>query len=147
MYDTTGHRECGNTCGTNHGIDLLFGEEVDQLCKQNAACGVENEGEETQDDDEEGLPAQEELGLHLGSDGETQEEGDKVGQHLLGGLGEAVQHAALADEVTEHEEADQGRALGGDQTRDDGDDDGEQDICKIDNLPQKLSIIRAYNGF
>ena len=130
MHHTGGHGEGRDTRRADHGVDLLvLGQKnVEDLGKNHTARGIEDEGEQAQTDDEQGLEAQEELGLHLGGDGETEEEGDQIGQHLLGGLGEAVQHAALADEVTEHEEADEGHALGGDNTRDDRDDDGEQDL-------------------
>ena len=43
---------------------------------------------------------------------------------VLGALAEAVQHAALPDQVAEHKEADELRALGGHDAGDDGDENG-----------------------
>ena len=40
MDDTAGHGECGDTGCADHRIDLLLGEDVDQLGEQNAAGGI-----------------------------------------------------------------------------------------------------------
>ena len=37
VNDTAGHRERGNTCGTDHGVDLLLEEQIQELSEENAA--------------------------------------------------------------------------------------------------------------
>ena len=110
------------------GFDLLLGEQVVQLGDQNAAHRVEDEGDQAKAKDHQRLHVQEGGGLHPGGDGQAQKQRDQVGQHLLGGLGQAVQHAALTDQVAEHQKADQRHAAGGKDARHRGDEDGEQDL-------------------
>lgn len=48
MHHAGGHGEGGDSRSTDHGVDLLLGEEIDQLGKQHAACGVYHEGDKPQ---------------------------------------------------------------------------------------------------
>ena len=128
-----GHGECGNACGTDHGIDLLLGEEIHQLCDHNAAEGVEDEGKQTQPHDQQGFPLQEFRRRHAGGNSDSQEDGDQVCQHLLRGFGQRVQNAAFTDQVTEHQKSDQSHGVGGNDAHDDGDDDGEEDAGGLGN--------------
>ena len=60
-------------------------------------------------EDQQRLEAQEYFGLHGGPDRESQKDGDDVHQGVLGGVGQSLDHPALAHEVAEHEHAHQGR--------------------------------------
>ena len=67
------------------------------------ACGVENECKETKTEDKKGSGLEELLCLHLGRNGDTKEDCNKVCEHLLCGFGKGVEHSAFADKVTEHQ--------------------------------------------
>ena len=47
LNNTRGHRECGNTGSTDHRVNLCLGEDIYNLCKQNAAYGIEYEGKQS----------------------------------------------------------------------------------------------------
>src|SRR5699024_2343397 len=134
LIDDTGrHGESGNTGSTDHGVDLFLAEDVVQLGNENAAHGVEDESDEAQAEDHQRLGVEEALRLHLGGHGQAQEQGDQVGQDFLCRLGQAVQNAALTDQVAEHQETDEGNAAGSKDARDHGDEDGEQDLGGLGN--------------
>ena len=126
---TAAHGEGRDAGRADHGVDLLAlgQEEVEQLGEQDAARGIEHEGEQAQSQNQEGVGADEFVGRHLAGDGHAQQDGDQVGQGVLGGLAQGVQHAALTQQVAEHQEADQRHAGGGDQAGHHRDHDGEQD--------------------
>ena len=125
--DARGHRERGDTGRADHGVDLLPGEEVEELGKEHAADGIEHEADEAEGEDGHRLEGDERLRLHAERHGDAQQERDEVGQLVLRAVAEGTEHAALADEVAEHEEADQLRGLGRDGAGHDGDDDREED--------------------
>ena len=117
VHDAARHREGRDARRADHGVDLLVlgQEDVQELGKQHAARRVEDEGHKAQGQDQQGVRGEELRRLHAHGDGEAQEDRDQVRQNLLRGLGQRVQHAALADQVAEHQEAHQshGGALRG----------------------------------
>ena len=126
-----GHGEGGDTGGADHGVDLGLGKQVHELGNHDAAEGIEDEGHQAQADDDDGVQLQEVGALHLGGDGDAQENGNQVGQGILGGIGDGVHHAALPDQVAEHQEADQGHRVGGHQAHDHRHHNGEQDLRQL----------------
>ena len=134
VNDTTGHRECGDTCRTDHRVDLLLHEQVEELCEQNTACRVKNECEQTEAQDEQGVDVEELVCGHLGCNRDAEEDRDEVCKDLLCGFGQRVENAAFTDQVTEHQEADERNGCGCDDTCDNGDDDREQDTGRLGNF-------------
>ncbi len=127
VHDAAGHGESGDARRADHGVDLLLEEEVEELGEQHAARGIHHKGDQAKAQDEQRVKGEELGGLHAQRDGDAKENGHEVGQHLLRGIGQGVEHAALADEVAEHQEAHQRRCRRREHRGDDGDDDGEED--------------------
>ena len=138
MNDTRRHRECGDTCRTDHGVDLGLGAEIEELRKHNAAEGIENEAEKTESEDHQGFENEELFCLHLECNGNTEEDGNEVCKNLLRGFGKAIQNAAFTDQVTEHKEEDERCAERSDHCRDHGDDDREKDSRSLGNLARLI---------
>lgn len=126
MYHTGGHGEGRDARRTDHGIHLILAEQVQQLCKHYAAHGVEDEGNEPQQQNGQSLHSHKVLRLHSESNGDAQQQGNEVGQLVLGAVAEGVEHTALPNEVTKHKEANELRRLGGNGTGHNGNDDGEE---------------------
>ncbi len=105
--DPGGHGERRNASRADHGIDLLLAEQVQQLGKQHAANAVEHKGEQPQAHNHQSLHRDEAVSPHGERNGQAQQEGDEVGQVVLGGFREPVEHAALPNQVAEHQKAHQ----------------------------------------
>ena len=137
LGDTRGHRNGGNTGGTDQRVDLLLQEEVHELGKQDAASSTEAEGNDTHRHDLEGLDG-EEGGRRGGSaDGEAEEDGDDVHQLVTGSLLQTVDNAGLLEEVTEHQARDQRSGGRNEQRHEHGDHDGEDDLLALADLTQR----------
>ena len=137
LGDTRGHRNGGNTGGTDQRVDLLLQEEVHELGKQDAASSTEAEGNDTHRHDLEGLDG-EEGGRRGGSaDGEAEEDGDDVHQLVTGSLLQTVNNARLLEEVTEHQARDQRSGGRNEQRHEHGDHDGEDDLLALADLTQR----------
>ncbi len=106
MNNSARHGKCRYACCTNHGIDFVFGEEVDKLCKKHATGSVENESKKTETQNEKCLSGEEKLCLHLEGNCYAKENGDEVCKNLLSCFGKRIEHTTLTDEITKHEEAD-----------------------------------------
>ena len=134
LGNTCCHRNGGNTCGTDERVDLVLGgNEVHQLCEQNAACRTETECDNTHDDDLDGVKIQE-VGSNGGcTDGDTEEDGDDVHQFVLCGLAETFADTAFLPEVTEHQTADQRCCGRNEEGNEDGNNDREQDLFGLGN--------------
>lgn len=128
MHDTRRHRECRDTGSANHGVDLAVfrQEQIQDLRKDDAARRIKNERDKAEPQDEERLGGQKVLRLHLGRNRDSKEQRDEVCEHLLRCFGQRIQHAALADQIPEHQEADQCNAARGNNARNDSDRDREQ---------------------
>ena len=64
------------------------------------------------------------VGGHLSGYGQAQQDGDQVGQHVLGRFAEGRSARRIPQQVAKHEEAHQGNAGGGYQPGNDRDKDG-----------------------
>ncbi len=100
-----GHRERRNARRTDHGIDLLFEEQVQKFREQNTACGVEHECKKPQSQNQQRLRLQELFRLHLRRNRQPQEDRHEICQHLLRRFGKRVQNAALTNQIAEHQKA------------------------------------------
>ena len=131
--NTAAHREGGDARCADHRVQLLAlgQEQIQQLGKENAARRVKDKGHQTQRQNQQGVGADKLVGGHLPGHGQAQHDRDEVGQHILGRLGQGVQHAALAQQVAEHQKADQCHAGGGHKTGQHSDNDGEEDLGRF----------------
>ena len=126
LHDTGGHGERGNTSGAHHGVDFGAAEDIENLSEHHAGDGIEDKGHQAQGHNHDGLHGDELVGAHGEGNGDAQQQRDEVGQVVLGRFGQAVEHAALTDEVAEHQEAHQRDRGGSHQAGHEGDHDGEQ---------------------
>lgn len=134
------HRERRNARRTDHGVDLpaLRQNQIDDLGKHDAARRVENEGDKPQKQDHQCFLREEQLCLHLRRDGEPQKQRDEICKHLLRRLGQVIEHAALADEVAEHQKADKRQAARGHQSDHRRDDDGKQNFRRLGHAARRI---------
>lgn len=65
MYDTRSHGESGNTGCTDHGVDLILAEQVDEFSEEHAANSIKYKGNQTKQEDKNRFPAQECFGVHI----------------------------------------------------------------------------------
>ena len=100
-----GHRERRNARRADHGVDLLFEEQVQKFREQNTACRVEHECKKPQSQNQKRLRLQELFRLHLRRNRQPQEDRHEICQHLLRRLGKRVQNAALTNQIAEHQKA------------------------------------------
>lgn len=109
LDDARGHREGGDSGRADHRVDFLVlrQEEVENLRRDDAASGVEDEGDEAHADDGERAEVDELIARHSGGDREAEEYRHDVGHFVLRGLREALGDAADAEHVAEHDEAEQ----------------------------------------
>ena len=116
MYCTSRRGEGGNARRSDHGVDRILAEElwdhVEELGKENAARGINDEGYKSETHNEKSRGIEELVRAHPEGYRDAEEDGDKISKHLLCRLGERIKHAALADKVTEHKEADERRRVG-----------------------------------
>ena len=110
-------------------------DQVYNLGKQNAADGIEYESQQTDHHDQDGVKAYEGICAHAEGNGDSQKQRDQVRKACLRGIGKIIQNAAFPEEITEHQETNQGYGRGSDQSDDKGYDDGEQDPCGLGNRP------------
>ena len=109
LDDARGHREGGDSGRADHRVDFLVlrQEEVENLRRDDAASGVEDEGYEAHADDGERAEVDELIAGHSGGDREAEEYRHDVGHFVLRGLREALGDAADAEHIAEHDEAEQ----------------------------------------
>ena len=88
MYHTGRHGECGNIGSADHGVDLFLQEQIHQLCDHDTAEGIEDKCHQAQTDDDQGVQLQELRSLHLGGNGDAQENGNEVCQGVLCSFGQ-----------------------------------------------------------
>ena len=131
MNDAGRHGECRDPRRSDHGVDLLLCEDIDQLREEYATGGIKDKCHKSQAEDQKGGRIQKSIRLHLLGDGDSQKECDQVRENRLCGLGKGIQHTAFPDQISEHQETDQGNRIGGNQPREDGDKDREDDPCGL----------------
>lgn len=109
LDDARGHREGGDSRRSDHRVDpLVFRqEEVEDLRRDDAACGVEDECDEAHAYYGEGAEVDELLTRHRRRYGETEQYRDDVRHLVLSGLRETLCDAANAEHVAEHDETEQ----------------------------------------
>ena len=128
MHHTGGHGEGRNSRRADHGVDFLLQEQIHQFRDHHAAHGVHHEGDQSKSQNQQRLYPQELRRVHPGGDGQPQQNGNQVRQHVLRRLRQGIQHAALPDQIPEHEKSDQRHGLGRDEPHDDRHRNGEQDF-------------------
>ena len=108
------------------GLILVLAEDIENLSEHHAGDGIEDKGHQAQGHNHDGLHGDELVGAHGEGNGDAQQQRDQVGQVVLCRFGQAVEHAALPDQVAEHQEAHQRDRGGSHQAGHEGDHDGEQ---------------------
>ena len=124
----------------DEGVDLVafLEEEVHQFDEEDTHEGGDDEGAGTEGEDEHRAAREEGGGLRGGSHGDADEEGADVDDGVGGDLGEALGDAALLQQVTEEEHAQQGKARGDDEGAEEESDDGEGDLLELGDLARGL---------
>ena len=131
LRDASRHRNGGNAGGTDQRIDLAACHLVHDLAEEHAEGGTHAERDQTEKDDLERLEP-EEVGAGGGSaDSGAEEDGDDIHQFILRRLGDTLDHAALLEEVAEHEHTDQRSRVGKQNGDHDDNDDREHDLFQL----------------
>ena len=128
-------------------VDLLAfrQENVHELGKQDAAGRAAHEGDDAHGEDAERHRAEEGLGLRRSADGDAEEDNDDVHELVLRGLGQTVDHAALTEQVAEHQAADQRSCARNEQSDERGDGNRENDLFLLGNRTQaSMRIMRSF---
>ena len=103
LRDASRHRNGRNAGGTDQRIDLAACHLVHDLAEEHAEGGTHAERDQTEKDDLERLKP-EEVGAGGGrADSGAEENGDDIHQFILRRLGDTLDHAALLEEVAEHQ--------------------------------------------
>ena len=104
VHHPCAHGKCRYSGRADHGVYLLVFRQknVDNLGEYNSAGSVENKGKKPEKDYEQGFLLEKLLGLHFCGNGYSEEEGDEICKHLLGGIGKRIKHTAFSDQVSEH---------------------------------------------
>ena len=145
LGDTRSHRNSGNTGRADERVDLLAfrQENVHELGKQDAAGRAAHEGDDAHGEDAERHRAEEGLGLRRSADGDAEENDDDVHELVLRGLGQTVDHAALTEQVAEHQAADQRSCARNEQSDERGDGNRENDLFLLGNRTQGVHADHA----
>ena len=134
LGNTRGHRNRRYTCGADQGVNLAAGCFVHDDAAAETSDGRDRESDQTENDDLDGIQVQEVLCDHGGADGGGKEDRDDIHQCVLCCIGQTIGHAALTEQVAEHQAADQ-RSRGGEQQDDEGgNDDRKNDLLGLGNL-------------
>ena len=110
------HRERGNSGSSNHRIDLLLAEQVQELRKKHSADTVENESNQTKHHDQKRVKVYEGFRAHTERNRDSQKQGNQICQHILSCIRQISKHTALTKQISEHQEAYQGNRLRRHQT-------------------------------
>lgn len=95
-----------------------------------------HEGDDAHGEDAERHRAEEGLCLRRSADGDAEENDDDVHELVLRGLGQTVDHAALTEQVAEHQAADQRSCARNEQSDERGDGNRENDLFLLGNRTQ-----------
>ena len=98
------------------------------------------EGNQTKDNDLQGIQVQESLCAGGCSYGSTQQDNDDVHQCVGGGLGQLLYNAALTEQVTEHQHTYQRSGGRKDHADNDGDNDREEDLLQLGYRTELLHL-------
>ena len=137
LRDAGGHGDGADAGGADERIDGIFAaEEVHRFGGEDTAGGAASEGDDAEADDEKRLRAEEGFAGHGDADAGAEENGDDVDDFVLRGFDEAFGHAALAQEVAEHEHADERRGAGNEEDGGDGDEEGEDEFFRAGDFAE-----------
>ena len=136
--DTAGHRESGDTAGTDERVDLAAGDDLHQLTEQDAGNSIEDEGQQTKGHDEEDAPVQEAFAGHGTADCQTQEQGGNVDDLILGGFVQTIDNTGLLHQVTQHQRRDQRSSIRRNNGDGDGDKHRENDDSAVGNFTRSI---------
>jgi len=129
--DPRRHGEGRDAGRTDHRIDLVLREEVEHLGEDHAARRVRHERDKAEPQDEQRARSQKSVRRHLYGDRQAQQQRNEVGQHLLGCLGQRVQHAAFPQQIAEHQETDERRRARSQNARNKRNKDREQNLREL----------------
>ena len=131
LSHTSGHRYGGHAGRTDEGVDLALGDNIHHVAQnQTARCGQQERGQ-AQDDDAASLEGQEALAHCLEAYGQAQGNGHDVDQRVLRGVGQTLGHAALTEQVAQHQHTNQRSRVGNQQHYENGHGDGEDDLLRL----------------
>ena len=131
LRDARCHRDSGHAGGADQGVDLLAGELAHDVAADQTADRGDAEGNQTEQDDLQRLDLQEVRSDHGRADRGREHDGDDVHQGVLHGVRQTVGAAALAEEVAEHQAANQRRRGRQKQDDKDGDNDREENLLAL----------------
>ena len=131
MADGGCHRNGTNACTTDEGINLLFQEEVHNLCHQDTTSTTNAKGNDADTKDGDGLEVEEGACCSSCTNGNTQHDDYDVIQLVLCCLAQTFNDTALLEEVAEHQAADKCTSRWNYQANDDGHNDGEDNLLLL----------------
>ena len=145
---TGGHGDGGHAGGADEGIHLASGGKVHHVAENHAAGGGQAEGEQAQEDDLQGILGKEAVVGGLEANRQAQSDGNDVHQGVLGGVGQTVAHAALPEQVAQHEHADQRSGVGHQQNHEDCNQNGENDLFRFGDRTElrHLDLAHLFGG-
>ena len=133
LADTRRHRHRRNACGTNQRVYLTLCGDKHQLAKQHAASCAEAERQQAQDNNANGLRAQENFTARRCTNRHAQENRDNIHQFILRSVSNTGNNATLAHQIAQHQHANQRCRIGQQEGNQDGDDDREQNLFQLRN--------------
>src|SRR5690606_36862751 len=134
----------GYARGADERVDLFLEKQVEEFRHEQATGGGDGEGDDAQADDHERLRFEEVCASHGDAHGGAQEYGDDVDDLILRGLDQALGDQALAEEVAQHEHADQRGGGGHQQDAENGDHHGEDEFLQLGDFSERLHADAAF---
>ena len=134
------HRDSRNTCRTDERVNLAAGDRVENLTEHHTADGREAECRKTHDDNCERLRAKEELAARRRADRKAEEDGADVAERVLRDIRKSLNHAALAEQVAEHQHAEQRCDIREKQGHKAGNEDREDNLLGLRDLSELLHL-------
>ena len=141
--DACSHGNGGNAGRADKRVDGVLapaGDEVHELGAKETANGSDGEGNHAQSDDEQGFSLEEAAALHRETDGDAEQDGCDIHELILGAGDESLRNLAFAQEIAEHEHAEQRRRIRTDEDGDDRDHEAEEEFLTARDLAQALHL-------
>ena len=143
LAHTRCHRDSRNTCGTDQRVNLTLCKEVHQLTKQNTAGRAKAERQQAENDNTDGLGAQENFALCCCANGDAKENRDDVHQLVLCRIGNTIYNTTLTHQVAQHQHANQRGRIRQQQRDQNGYNNREQNLLQLGNRTELLHHNRA----
>ena len=143
MRHAGSHRHGGNAGGADERVNRVLapaGHQVHELGAEKPADRGHGEGNDAEEDDLERLSLQEALALHGETHGHAEENGRDVHQLILSAIHKTLRHLTLAQEVAEHQHAEERCCIRAQQNGDQGDDEAEEELLPLGDLAQTLHL-------